>query len=117
MTPYDAIFSQPEFETELFPAITADAETHDMDTRNVDSFLQMPGTNALIEKIAPAGMLGGPVAGITALSFHGYHFWRAGKHVDVGDALPGPQLGARQLARDRQAESAVEIDGSPRSFR
>jgi hypothetical protein len=85
MTPYDIIFGE-EFETGLFPALTADAETNSADTRDVEEFLQLPAATDLMEKLSPRGSADPPpVTGVAALAFHGYHFWRHGRRVDALD--------------------------------
>ncbi len=80
MTPYDSIFAREEFETDIFPRITADATEHAMDTWSVDAFLQLPATGALLEKLSPPGAgEASPITGVASLAFHGYHFWRGNR--------------------------------------
>jgi hypothetical protein len=87
MNPYNAIFARPEFEDEIFPAITTDAAAHAVRTEIVDEFLQLPATSALLEKLSPPDVArASPFPGVAALAFHGYHYWLRGRHSHEIDA-------------------------------
>jgi hypothetical protein len=117
MTPYEAIFERPQFEDALFPDLTSDAEAHGLDTRDLDSFLQLPAASALLDAISPGAAAPGaagersPIAGVAALAYHGYHFWRHGKHTTpLDDAAAravldpaAPPIGPWPLAAPRPA--------------
>ena len=82
MTPYEIVFANAEFETQVFPSLTAEADEHSADTRDVEEFLQLPSATDVMEKLSPRGSADPPpVTGVAALAFHGYHFWRHGKLV------------------------------------
>ncbi|MEO5509918.1 MAG: hypothetical protein ABIV28_08900 [Longimicrobiales bacterium] len=116
MNPYDAIFGRPEFEDEIFPAITADAVEHGVRTHVVDEFLQLPATTALLEKLSPAEVeRASPFPGVAALGFHGYHHWLGGKRsheIDEGAlremlAADSPAIGTWSLHVPEEAGYVV----------
>ena len=86
MTPYDPIFERADFEQDLFPALRDDADERGLDTTDVNSFLQLAAFGDVLQLLSPReSMDAPPVTGVTALAYHGFHFWLHGKRNDVLD--------------------------------
>lgn len=107
-TPWDVVFGDDVFETELFPAIEHEAQERGIDPRTLDSFLLLSNAAALLKGLSPdaAEMAGGPgdlppldaVRRYGPLVFHAFHFWHHGRLVVGLD-----EASTRRIVASRQA--------------
>src|SRR5687767_13323226 len=79
--PYDLVFANEDLEGTAFPAIRDEADVRDVDPGDREALLLLEGMGELMR-----GMLlpdaGAPAfAQFSAIAYHAYHYWLAGKQT------------------------------------
>lgn len=101
-TPYDLVFGDARFESDVFPAIEAEADARGLDAASPDSFMLLGEVGRLLRELPASPERASAQAAITAfgaLLFHAFHFRRHGRRVWIvedaalervvgGDPLP-----------------------------
>lgn len=81
MTPYEVAFAETSVESELFPAIVADAESHGTDHRHLEAFGMLPAVSEAVRALVPADAPADALEQYRALLFQGFNFWRHGRET------------------------------------
>jgi hypothetical protein len=88
-TPYDLVFGDARFESDVFPALEAEADARGIDAASPDSFMLLGQVGVLLREL-PAPEPASAHAAVTAfgaLLFHAFHFRRHGRRIwSAGDA-------------------------------
>lgn len=84
--PYDLVFASDELEGTAFPAIRAEAEARGVDPGDREALLLLEGMGELMRGLLPPDASAPAFAQFSAIAYHAYHYWLAGKQTQlVGD--------------------------------
>ena len=79
--PYDLVFGLPEFETERFPAIGGDAETHGVDVYDREAFLLLASVGELLRALLPPDSTGTAFEQFGPIVAQAFQYWLNGKQT------------------------------------
>jgi hypothetical protein len=79
LTPYELVFTEGEFESRIFPRITAEADEQGIQTRQPERFEFLSTAADVIRELVPDGSPPDALEQYRALLYHAYHFWQAGR--------------------------------------
>lgn len=82
-SPYQLVFGgegEGGIEAGAFPAIREEAREWGVDASDPERFVMLSATGSLMRELLPADADARAVLDVGRLIFHGYHFWRFGKH-------------------------------------
>ncbi|HJU90452.1 MAG TPA: hypothetical protein VJ672_13775 [Gemmatimonadaceae bacterium] len=83
ITPYELVLEP--LETAAFPAIRAEAEARQADTRRRDQFVLLGHVGATLKEIVPDESTADAIEEYAELLFHGFQFWSFGRRLYVFD--------------------------------
>lgn len=76
LTPYEVAFASTPYETEIFPAIAADAALHGTDPLHLDPFTLLPATSDAVRSFVPAEAPPEALEQYRVLLYHAFNYWR-----------------------------------------
>ena len=79
LTPYALVFTDADFEADVFPAIQREAESQGVDPGHRERFAFLTVASDTLREIAPEDAPPGTLEQLRALLFHGFNFWRFGR--------------------------------------
>lgn len=83
MTPYELVFTGGEFEANVFPRISAEAEEQGVSTLRPEPFAFLSTAADVVREVTPEDAPPEALDQYRALLFHAYHFWRDGRKLYV----------------------------------
>ncbi|HEX6926945.1 MAG TPA: hypothetical protein VF167_16090 [Longimicrobiaceae bacterium] len=78
ITPYEVAFADTAYESEVFPAIAADAQFHGSDPLRLEPFSMLPATSEAVRSFVPPEAPAEAVEQYRTLLYHGYNYWSLG---------------------------------------
>src|SRR5690606_29643697 len=79
VTPYEVAFGGGPYETDVFPAIAADADYHRSDPLRLDPFTLLPATGEAVRSFVPPEAPPEAIEQYRILLYHGFNFWSLGR--------------------------------------
>src|SRR5690606_16953826 len=79
VTPYEVAFGGGPYETDVFPAIAADADYHRSDALRLDPFTLLPATGEAVRSFVPPEAPPEAIEQYRILLYHGFNFWSLGR--------------------------------------
>lgn len=79
ITPYEVAFASTAYESEIFPAIAADAKLHGSDPLLLEPFTLLPATGEAVRNFVPPDAPPEALEQYRALLYHAFNYWRLGR--------------------------------------
>lgn len=90
--PYDMVFANEELEGAAFPAIRDEADVRGVDPGDREAVLLLEGMGELMRGMLPPAASAPAFAQFSAIVYHAYHYWLAGKQTAVVEETTLRQL-------------------------